>query len=200
MILIFLLGAIFNRIRGGGLTVFINRMGLAIKEVPFVKTFHDIVYSVTFTIFLSKSPHFHTYQVYIATILFITMDIGRSFGWGGYIGAIISNKIDPERKDVSIIDYFFKKSKNPILGGVIALSARGFIWTLSLYLGFLFINAFVPLSPSFYYIPLIGLMMGPVYWFTCLICQYTSTRSDGWILGEVIFGGYLWSTVYLLLS
>lgn len=191
MVIIFIIGGILNRLRGGGFSK---------KEIPFVKTIYDISYASIFSFIISRVGYIGSDLFYVLTILFLSMRLGRSFGWGGYINAIIFGEIDKDRSDVKIIDYFFKKSKNPTIGGTVALSVRGFIWSSCLYLGFLVINKLTLLGNNFYYIPLIGLAMGPIYLISSLVYKVLTDKKGGWPLAEIIFGGYLWAMIYILIG
>lgn len=201
IILISLLGALINRIRGGWATDIARKYKWigSKEEVPNVKAFNDIVYALIFSWVIGLKLQYSDLAVLL--ILFLSMWAGRSMGWGGYISAMIDKKIDHHRDDILLLDKWFRGNDEPILSGWAALSLRGFIWSTCLYFGFLGVKYFgYELSPNFYHIPLVGLSMGTCYLLSILICEKLTFRGNGWQWGEIIFGGVLWGSVALLIS
>lgn len=199
--MIFILGALINRIRGGWLTD-IARKYKWIKpeeEIHNVKAFNDIVYALVFSWIIGLKLQYSDLAVLL--ILFLSMWTGRSMGWGGYISAIIDKKIDHNRDDILLLDKWFRGNDEPVLSGWAALSLRGFIWSTCLYLGFLGIKHLgYELSSSFYYTPLIGLSMGTCYLAMTLLAEKLTFRGNGWQWGELLFGAILWGGVAWLIS
>lgn len=201
IILISLIGALTNRIRGGWATDIARKYKWidSKEEVPNVKAFNDIVYALVFSWVVGLKLQYSDLAVLL--ILFLSMWAGRSMGWGGYISAMIDKKIDHDRDDILLLDKWFRGDDEPILSGWAALSLRGFIWSTCLYLGFLAISHLgYELSSSFYYIPFIGLGMGTVYLLAIEVCNKITFRGNGWQWGELIFGSVLWGGVTWLIS
>lgn len=114
--LVFLLGAISNRIRGTAGTI--GRLGNAILFGVVMSYQHNI------------NP------LYIS----VAMLIGASFGWGAYIGAMIHKRIEPE---VYFIDKLIVPLKyNPMLYGFVGLTIRGLVLAVPICLVF---HSLVPL-------------------------------------------------------
>lgn len=201
--MILLLGAVFNRIRGGWLTDLVNRTTTLKKiliklkiyrkdEVQHVKDLAALVFSFTYCYYFDIS-------YYYSFVFYLAMKLGASFGWGGYISAMIERKIDHNRDDVKLLDKWFRSDRFPVLSGWAGLSLRGVMWSTSIYLAFLIFNYFgYKFNDSFHYIPLAGLAMGSIYLASCEIMQRISFRGYGWQLGEFLFGAYIWYVPYLL--
>lgn len=217
--IIFLLGGILNRIRGGWLTDIArskNIIGFK-DEIPHVKTFFDFCFAAFFTLYLHLNP-------ISFAILFTSSWVGRASGWGGYLSAMADEEIDHKRDDILLLDKWFRGNDEPVLSGWAATSLRGFIWSISLYSGFALVDHFdKDLNNSFRYISIIGLAMGTIYLFSFYLCslrivkslyyQLSSfladlkimtkpvslVRGNGWQLGEFLFGGYLFYSIYILL-
>lgn len=212
IILVSLIGAIVNHIRGGLLTKIVaNYVSKkkkityeeAVKEIePFFKSFsknlNAIVYAILFT-YLVSVPFFSK-DFFISLVIFYgSMRLGASMGWGGYILSMINKKVPHDRDDILLLDKWFRGNDEPILSGWAALSLRGFIWATCLYLGFLGIKYLgYSLSPNFYYIPFVGLSMGTCYLLAIEICNKITFRGNGWQWGEIIFGAFLWGGVSCL--
>lgn len=193
-LLVFILGAFFNRIRGGWLfdlaqtsyllrKIIIHLNLMEETEIKYVKDLNAIVYGLVFGALTN---------IYWSPIFYLSMRAAFSFGWGGYISAMIDRKIDFNRSDVVILDKLFLKKNHPVLSGFIALSFRGLIASIILSIPFYFFTA------GWVYISLLGFAMGTIYLLACEICERVTFRGNGWQWGEVVFGGYLWSTIYLL--
>jgi len=208
MIIISLLGALMNHIRGGFLTSLATKyymreynytFQIAVTKAEKIfkslgKNLNDLVYAIVFSYYL-QIP-FSAKGLLMNCFIFASMKLGRSFGWGGYIDAMISEKINHNRNDVKLLDKWFRGNDEPVLSGWAALSCRGFIWSTCLYLGFLVCTYLGFILPySFHYIPLVGLSMGTIYLIAIKI-----NKSIGWQLGEVLFGAALWGGVAYLLG
>jgi hypothetical protein len=210
--MIFILGAIINRIRGGWATDIAWARGWLAKpnEVPHVKFLNDLIWSIVFGI-LVQTTHLG------CLVLFFTKWVGRSWGWGGYMHAMINEEINHNDDDVKLLDKWFRGNDEAVLSGWAALSCRGLMWSVCIYFGLLVTSLYgnEPSIPN----PLIaalGLAMGSIYLLAMTICgnkfvsdnYYEFTlfltrfnvmtkavrleRGNGWQLGEFLFGGYLW--------
>jgi hypothetical protein len=114
--LVFLLGAISNRIRGTA------------------GTFGRIANALLFGLVLSYQHNINPAYISVAML------IGASFGWGAYIGAMIHKRIEPE---VYFIDKLLVGFKyNPMLYGFAGLTLRGLVFGLPIFLVF---HSIVPL-------------------------------------------------------
>lgn len=175
-IIAFILGALFNRIRGGW--IFPN--------------FNKPINIVAFGVF--------TYLVNQCPIQFLTaclmMWLGASIGWGRYIGAL-GGWEDKPLKEFPAFDeiadefarvFYPKGSKKYMrLWGFIGLTLRGGLWGFCLTVS------------HFTVLPLvIGLLMGLCY----LICielarKLINKPGKGWEWGEFLFGGVLWFSCFI---
>lgn len=225
-ILIFILGALINRIRGGWLTDIFSKNEKAKKilskvglwkvdrkrqngGVPYVKLFSDIAFGLCFGYVLHCN--FFGY-----VILGLSHCLGRSFGWGDYIGGLKDKKVYENPDEVKLIDdLILSKKDNWKLRNTWALNIRGLIWSASIGLGLVFCSFFnneIPFLGSLAFF--VGLPMGYIYSFAFDICERHSlpkffqtaklltdlkSRGNGWAVGELIFGAYLWSTLFLIL-
>lgn len=209
----FLVGAIMNHVRGGLLTKIVaNRVAkkrnisytdaVTIVE-PFFKTFSKNINAIAYGAFFSYlvGIDFLSKDWLVSMVIFYgSMRLGASMGWGGYISAMIDEKISHDRDDVLLLDKWFRGDDEPVLSGWAALSLRGFIWSNCLYLGFFVIQYLgYELSCSFHYIPFIGLSMGTCYLLAILICEKITFRGNGWQYGELLFGGVLWNLIAYLI-
>jgi len=214
IILICIIGALVNRIRGGLLTnlyckYLINKgwqYRAAINEAEkrlkaFSKHFNHVIFALVFTILLS--PVTTSQAFWCLTLLSLGMLGGSSFGWGNYIEAMISGKIDKNRTDEYFSDkVLFHFANKPVLAGFLALSMRGMIWTMCIAISLVIISTVgvnIPFT-SYLIIPA-GLLMGSCYLLAIKISEFLfdGMRGHGWQIGELIFGGYLWSIIYLCL-
>lgn len=201
-IFIFIIGGVCNRIRGGWLTDVIEKKLPSIipilKKLSLwdkkkgglngVKDFNAIIFGILFGI-LTK--------LWLAPAYYLFMRFGLAQGWGGYIDAMISKRIDHSRDDVTILDKWFRGDDEPVLSGWAALSLRGLMATIIISLPFLVYYHFTK-NNLILFIPLLGLAMGSIYLAACEVCERITFRGNGWQWGEVIFGGYLWATIYLM--
>jgi hypothetical protein len=198
LILIALIGGVMNKIRGGILTDIYWSFGKLIgkqwkKEVPFVKTFNDLIFAGVFICIVKGNFLYISDLSYkdfgIFFTLFFSMFVGRSWGWGNYIGGIIFRRIY-DQPEVKWIDKLIMNNNNyPVLRSVVALSLRGFMWTSSIAIGFYIIG-------GNWLIAFIGLFMGPVYWLLTEICDKFSERFNGWTWGEFWWGFILWGSCF----
>lgn len=158
------------------------------------KNLNDLVYTLVFSYYL-QIP-LSAKGLLMNSFIFASMKLGRSFGWGGYIEAMISEKIQHNRNDVKLLDKWFRGNDVPVLSGWAALSCRGFMWSTCLYLGFLACTYLgLILTQASHYLPLAGLSMGTIYLLTIKI-----NKSTGWQMGEILFGAALWGSVAYLVS
>lgn len=189
-LLVSLIGAISNRIRGGGLTDYVNRRPKLINlfskiglykdgGVNGVKDMNAVFFALTFGL-LTK--------LYASPFYYLAMRVALALGWGGYIGAMIDRKIYHNRDDVTILDKWFRSDKHPVLSGWAALSVRGLMATIILALPFIYFTS------NWLSMMLVGLTMGSCYLLACEVCQRITTRGNGWQWGEIIFGGVLWGS------
>lgn len=202
MLFIAIIGAISNRVRGGWLTDIIEtRFPLLIPKLKKIglwdkkkdgfngaKDLNAIIFGLLFGA-LTK--------IWLAPLYYGFMRLSFAFGWGGYIGAIIDRRIHHDRDDVLLLDKWFRGDSVPVLSGWAALSCRGFMLTAILSLPF-YIWFLLGGSHNVVYLPLVGLAMGTIYLVCCEVCQRITIRGHGWQWGEIIFGGYLWAAIYLL--
>lgn len=106
------------------------------------------------------------------------MLVGQALGWGRYIGATFGRETKP-LEEVRIIDLCITWAKgNQTLWGLLGLTLRGFIWGICL-------------APINIYAVLGGATMGLCY----LTAKYFPTKYK-WELGEIVFGGVLWYSVF----
>jgi hypothetical protein len=197
-ILLFLLGGIVNRIRGGWLYDILHKYNINYL-CPYVKQFNDFVFAITFSYLLGN--HLNNKGLIEFAILYVSMWSGRSLGWGIYINGMIEKRVIKE-EEIKIIDkIFLSKSNYPVLRNCLALSARGLIWTNC------FLMGFVSLDCIFYFktgllLQILGLLMGPIYLLSMEICQRIPgfIRGNGWQLGEFFWGSVLWTATYLIIK
>lgn len=199
MIIIALLGALLNRVRGGGLTDLVWKYNIAHeRDETFWKKFskhsNDIVFGLVFSFLIG-------FNFWAFLILVVSMWIGRSWGWGRYIGGIIEEKVRDEQEVEWIDNLVLNEDNYPILRNTIALSFRGLMWSLCIVFGFSIIASagLTPLSLSFILIAPVGLLMGPTYLFTIKILDQKFNLGSGWGLGEILFGFILWGLIAYIL-
>lgn len=200
-----ILGSIFNRIRGGWLTDLVDKtttlkkilIKLKIyreKEVQHVRDLNATAFALTYCYCFNVE---YRYMI----IFYLSMRLAASFGWGGYIEGMISKKIQHNRDDVSLLDKWFRSDRHPVASSWAALSFRGMMWSTSIYLAFAILDYFgYEFGDSYHYIPLLGFAMGSIYLASCEIMQRITQRGNGWQLGEVLFGAYIWFIPTLLLT
>ena len=205
IILIAIIGATVNRIRGGWLTDFVRtKPNLKVLlediklygykddlkgEVYYVKDFNDLVFAYCFTFWMPLTWD----SVACFALIFTGMRGGRSFGWGGYLEAIIHEKINHDRDDILLFDKWFRGNDEPILSGWAATSLRGLMWSSLTYLGF-YLTSFFGYPPMNPYVSLIGLSMGTIYLITITIFDHWKVKGSGWGWGEIIFGAIFWGS------
>jgi hypothetical protein len=196
LILITLLGAVMNRIRGGWLADFIYPYPERIKllerfklmkegEMVGVKMLNAAVFGIVFG--LLTNP-------YLIPIHALVLRLAFAPGWGGYIGAILDRKIYKDRRDILILDKWFRGEKFPVFNGWAALSLRGLMLTAVLAVPFIFYTKF------WFLMGLVGLTMGSCYLIPAIICEHFGNRQSGWQWGEIFFGAVLWGSYYYLLA
>jgi hypothetical protein len=204
LIVIFaILGAVMNRVRGGWLNILADKLGLITTknengepENKLIKTlgkvFNDVVYSYSVAmLFGSEGNLLHL------GILYGTMLLGRSAGWGAYIKGIILKKVLGEKETEWIDELVLGGTNYPVIRNAIALSLRGLMWTASLYFGLLFISTITDRfdTPGILLF-FSGLIMGPVYAIAAQLADGPGdSRHKAWAYGEHVFGGLLWGMV-----
>lgn len=190
-------GMIMNRVRGGGLTVLSwnmnwTRRGVEKPTKSIGKIGNDLVFAWIFSLLLIDG--FDRYFYLSFAILFFAMWIGRSFGWGTYIGGMIEKKVTYEEEIVWIDKLILNKSNYPVARNAIALSFRGLMWTVSLVAGFLLIDTFAEVPKQILYLTPVGFLMGLCYYLTIKFADRHEfiIRGKGWSLGEYLWGFVLW--------
>lgn len=171
-------GAALNRIRGG---LEFPKVG----ELPLNKLWQPLVYAVAVAAFC---PYGSINLWLFLLWQFACMYLGQQIcGWGTYIGELTTGN-KSSREECEVIDDLIKNISSPRVYGFCGLSLRGFLWTFLL--GLPLYNIWLMLS---------GLLMGTAYLAATLICQLngTATGKRPWNLGEWIWGGFLWLSIYL---
>jgi len=206
-----ILGAIFNRFRGGGLQEVAWDLGLG-KPKPeeglfksASKILNDIVFAAYFTWFLGFRADREGLICYF--ILHVTMLAGRCKGWGVYMEDLASRRIS-HRAEVEVIDAIALKGDNfPRLRNSLAISLRGAIWGAALAFGFSETTHYVGahISPNIFWLPVVGLLMGVVYGAAMEVCgikklKVRTGRGYGQTVGEVVWGFVLWGSCQFLLG
>ena len=182
-LMIALIGAISNRVRGGGHGFLRDRLDEDswLHKILDGKILNALAFGITFGM-LQASWHF-------GLLAAVMMIVGQSLPWGEYIIAIGGWR-NREWADVPQIDRVIARFRDDQLKwGLAGLTLRGGIWGLM----------FVGLFQSF--IPLIGgLLMGVSYWAAFRSVQkFTDNQDYAWTAGELFFGAVLWSSCYLSL-
>lgn len=200
-ILFSIIGAFLNRVRGGHLADLIRvrpkPLSLARKLKLWDEEKQKLNYVKDFN-FFCLSAYICSSQGWIFLPVFYgSLKLAFSFGWGNYIGAIVNGTETLGRDDVKIIDkYIFDRPEIPLLArGILAMTARGLILSLCLYLGFV-VAYFFGNDLANPLIAFIGLPMGLIYWIAKLISKSTWNI---WGVGEYLFGAYLWLTLGIIL-
>ena len=200
-LLIACIGAIMNRVRGGGLTNLAWKQNWANEgDETFWKKFSKHSNDVTFGLIFTYLIDWFNPPIFL--ILTLSMWLGRSFGWGRYIGGLIEKKVIDDEEIKWIDDLVLSKEDCAILRNIAALSLRGLIWSLLIGVGFLIISGLnisnIPLS--FLWIIPVGLLMGFTYYITVTLSgKFLDNRGKGWGLGEVLFGFILWGSIAFIL-
>lgn len=183
--LLSLFGGFINRIRGGWF-----ELGALNKPI------NHILFGLTFGFQLPMTPKI----LYQMICIGVGMWAATCFGWGSYIAGIIDNK-NHKRGDSKILDWLFLRSDNNLIWrNTFALNIRGAVFGFFIALGFVAGEYFG--YPHVNYpqiIVLAGFMMGFIYKLSCDISEHFGDRSDGWQVGEFLFGTYLCSICYLVL-
>jgi len=184
-LLVALLGGLVNRVRGGGILRF-----------RFVKAFYDCTFACTFT--LLTYPHWCLYTVIVVLGYFLTSWLGRSFGWGAYIGGILRKEIVKEEEVQWIDEVISGLHMAPVYLNTLALSLRGLMWTSSVACATLLLPDLSYLTSLI--VATVGLTMGPSYLASAYIGDKIYNNRDlGWSIGEYVFGAVLWGSLALLL-
>lgn len=214
MVLIAILGAVMNKIRGG--LIADKYYNWLIKDgyepvdaiykaekfwKPFAKHFNAFVFAVVFM--LRLDPIYQTQGLLCLVMLYAGMLGGSSWGWGGYVTAKIDKKIDHDRDDVKLLDKWFRGNDEPVLSGWAAMSVRGFMWTGCIAISFIIMKAFGVVVPNkVFWIAPVGLTMGTCYLVSMEICQRIPgmIRGNGWQIGEYVFGAVVWGSLAYFLG
>lgn len=196
-LIIAIVGAVMNRVRGGGLTTLAWEQNWTNegKEHPtksIGKIGNDVIFSLMFVLPLFSGVTVNSCLGF--AILFFAMWTGRSFGWGTYIGGMIEKKVTGEEEIIWIDKLVLNKTDHPVLRNMAALSLRGLMWSVSLVVGFTILKSFVYIPFTYLFILPIGLLMGPVYLLAMKISEQGKGRGFGWSLGEIFWGFVLWGT------
>lgn len=165
IILLFALcGALWNRIRGHG--------------IKFGKIANDVAFGLL--------ASFIVQEWWMLPVAAFFMLLGRSMGWGDYIGALGGwRKTDLEEDE--FIDALIRPFYNqPRLWGFMGMTLRGAFWGFCLFL----IPGIGPIAMT------AGTTMGVCYFLTfevCKLLKVTHWENTGWEWSEVIFGAVLWA-------
>lgn len=207
--LVSILGAVFNAIRGGLLTDLVSKFSFLKrkvkktcfwdryeKEVRHDKLMNDLAFALLFFFVFNLNNLFNLIPLYLGMLA------GRSMGWGSYVGGLQEDVAKPDGEN-KLIDYLFLRySDNPDIRNMVALGFRGIIWTLCIYFGFLIIDCFAVEVKNVHLIPFVGAPMGLIY---NAVFEYEEKNRkffkkylSSWRVAELLFGGYLWAAIYLL--
>lgn len=197
LIIISFVGAVLNRVRGGGLhhtieryvrfKILCLRLNLLAKDgsFKFVKDIHALCYGLLFGYLTSYS---------LIVVYFAAMRLNFGPGWGGYIGAMIDRAISHNRRDIMFLDKWFRSDRFPRLSGFLALTIRGLLGTIILAIPFFI------LTPKYFILALSGLLMGLVYLISIELSGFFfKDRTKGWHYGEYFYGALLWGLSYYIL-
>jgi len=194
-ILVTILGAFWNRARGG----LFNRLvfnkkskSIGITAIKYASLFpphlsplgkrigkygNGVVFGVVCGVLLSS---------WLAGIVgAIGMTVGAAFGWGKYFGGIANKTFDVNEKEVAWIDWLVMRSNNnAVLRSVAAMTLRGLMWTffIAVPLAFFSLNALWILP--------VGLLLGATYYLF---------KFD-FSIAEWVWGAVLWGATYLILQ
>lgn len=225
LVLIFFLGAIFNRIRGGGLTVLIRPTVKLKAFLTKIKLWHykdtllgsltgnkvlcDIVFALTIGLYC----HFNFWGMLFLVIGHIA---GSRKGWGDYMYAIEHRKVPEKPNEIYLIDRLILDGEtDAVFRGTWALNIRGIVWSFCLGMSLIACDLAgnsVSIASSLVFF--VGIPMGFIYSKTFDYCEAkprnwmvklkltksAHSRSNGWGLGEMIFGGYFWAVIAFLIS
>lgn len=189
--LYFIIGAVFNRIRGGLINLYwpaFKGIGKHVNDAAFGLFCGAVLYGLDITAWSSTTWNDVAWYT-------TAMWAGRSLGWGEYIGAMIDKKIH-SGDEVDFIDAAIKKyTDRPVLWGFLGLTLRGGLWGM-----------FIALVAHSIIPALAGSLMGCVYFCTIKIADLQDGKADtvgankGWGYGEYVFGGILWMSCAYALS
>ena len=189
------IGAISNRMRGGGLHDVVSANPNLIKlcsklrlwkngSLLYVKDLNALIFGCWFG-YLTTFGFIPLY--------YLAMRISFAPGWGGYIGAMVDRKTYHDRKDVLLLDKWFRSNTYPVLSGYLALTLRGLMTTCILAL------PFIPYTPHWILLMLIGASMGSIYLLCIEVCGRITNRMNGWQWGEYVYGAFLWGAYHVAL-
>lgn len=171
------------------------------KKLPLNKIWFALVFAAEFC--YATGWDWNTYII----CLFAVYTSYQEYGWGEYIGCLLTGTAPTERSDCPLVDDIvdtirvtinardikiwkwtihipqvnWKLSDNPKLFGWVGLSLRGLLMTFMIGLAF----RSIPFM-------LCGLGMGTVYWIGGLIDHYIKPDGKfGWCWAEWLYGFYL---------
>jgi len=200
ILLIAFIGAITNRIRGGGLTNLLWSLKIAIgskavsfeKHEKFWKSFsknlHDVIFASVFFWLLNQNFDWRGLICFVA--VFSGMRLGRSKGWGAYVGGLLSGKVTGEKEIVIIDKLFLREINHPDLRNSLAIATRGLMWSTCIFLGHLLSG--VSFNHFLLLIIPVGLLMPAPYLVSRDICKLLKGKIGAWGLAEIFWGFILW--------
>lgn len=205
VLLISALGALLNRVRGGGLSKgrksisswaerhLPGPLSWVVSRLVDGKILNAIVFGLAMGLL---SQHW-----YVGLTSFLAMLAGQAPGWGDYIGAAGGWRLGPaflpegtKLSDLATDSPEYKKFKpldesplidwlvepfreSPVIWGVSGLVLRGALWGSCISL------AILDIWPLIF-----SVLMGPVYYIIT-----RKSRGHGWERSEIVFGAVLWA-------
>lgn len=181
----FIIGAISNALRGGQWRIWFglkDRYGWVNSDAINAAIFMATVYWLTGNLYLSLAS-------------FPAMWLGASIGWGDYIGALGGWRKDAlqEWKPIDLLITPLKRW--PRVWGFAGLSLRGQLWGTIIAIPFFYFGYHATAFKFIY----LGSTMGICY---LAAIEWMRTRiptgewqGAGWGIGEIFFGGILWSAL-----
>lgn len=200
-LLVALLGAFWNRARGGIFSVIFNLEGEDVGKYDWIGRYGNAL--------LFGGLYYYVTSAWLAGLAgFGGMMLGASFGWGKYVGGIVQGFYDQNEEEIKWIDNLVMSVYNyPTRRSIAALSLRGLIWSFSIVAvlyGFDIAHYYIQgdftyLDLSLLYFVPVGLTMGIVYYLASRVGRLFGEDAKGqWKLGEYAFGFVLWGAFYLI--
>lgn len=194
------LGALLNRILGGGLDS-LNQNHLLVKRLQKVGGTAIAMLGVC-AVYLTISPYGTTQTLIISIFSTIGLYIGSTWGWGTYIGAL-GGWEKKKVAEVAVIDNIFSKYVfTQRIDGALRLAARGALWGACVAAGSILggiICLLLGFGFSFSLWPVFAGALMPAFYYVCIEFSRIvfNNAGKGWPLAEWLFGAFFYYVCWI---